>query len=756
MSDAFGDISMLELFRLEAEDQVRVLQDGLLILEKNPGETSRLETLMRAAHSLKGAASIVGLKPLVQLAHAMEDRLVAAQKGRVLDSGDVDRLLAGTDWIAQMGKVAEKELPAWLEQHQPAMEAAAEAFRSESAAPPGQAPASLAPAPTPSEAAAPETSTFLDAARENEEPAPGGERSVRVAADRLNRLLAHASECLVASRLLPVQTEALERLRRSMQKTALLIRETEAEPGSGEAAREQLHALGRQLEKNLAEGEALLAELDLTARENEREAGRLYREVLASRLRPFSEATSGIARTVRDLSRQLGKLVRLEISGERTEVDRDILEKLEAPLNHLVRNALDHGVEAPDVRLAAGKPAEAVLTVQARHENGRLAIVIGDDGAGIDRARLREKVLARRLVGEETAARLSDAEWLEFLFLPGFSTREEVTEVSGRGVGLDVVQAMVQETGGFVTVTSEPGRGTQFHLTLPVTRSVIRALRVAVEGETYAVPLARISGVLQENVLEDAEPGRPRVRYREETLPVAELGLLLGLEPIPLPKGPLSLVVCGNETRIAFAVDRLIDTVELAVRPLDPRLGKIPGVSSAALDEEGAPLLILDTEDLVQTALDQPSGAAAPGEADTEGPPRILVVDDSHTVREMERRLLAAQGYRIQTAQNGREAWNLLRLGSYDLVISDVDMPLMNGIELVSKIRRDPRLGRMPVIILSYKDLEADRKRGLEAGADYYLTKGSFQNDSFLRAVVDLVGPAGPAQAPDSAEAPAP
>jgi two-component system sensor histidine kinase and response regulator WspE len=754
MSDSFGDISMLELFRLEAEDQVRTLQDGLLVLEKNPGETSRLETLMRAAHSLKGAASIVGLKPLVQLAHAMEDRLVAAQKGRVLDSGDVDRLLAGTDWIAQMGKVAEKELPAWLEQHQPAMEAAAEAFRSEAAAPSGQAPASLAPASPLPEAPAPETSTFLDAARENEEPASGGDRSVRVAADRLNRLLAHASECLVASRLLPVQTEALERLRRSMQKTALLIRETEAVPGSGEPAHGQLHDLGRQLEKHLAEGEALLAELDLTARENEREAGRLYREVLASRLRPFSEATSGIARTVRDLSRQLGKLVRLEISGERTEVDRDILEKLEAPLNHLVRNALDHGVEAPDVRLAAGKPAEAVLTVQARHENGRLAIVIGDDGAGIDRSRLRAKVLARHLVNEETAARLSDAEWLEFLFLPGFSTREEVTEVSGRGVGLDVVQAMVQETGGSVTVTSEPGRGTQFHLTLPVTRSVIRALRVAVEGETYAVPLARISGVLQENAFEDAaEPGRPRVRYREETLPVAELGLLLGLEPIPLPKGPLSLVVCGNETRIAFAVDRLIDTVELAVRPLDPRLGKIPGVSSAALDEDGAPLLILDTEDLVQTALDQPSGAAAPGEADAEGPPRILVVDDSHTVREMERRLLSAQGYRIQTAQNGREAWNLLRLGSYDLVISDVDMPLMNGIELVSKIRRDPRLGRMPVIILSYKDLEADRKRGLEAGADYYLTKGSFQNDSFLRAVTDLIGPA---QAPGSVEAPAP
>jgi two-component system sensor histidine kinase and response regulator WspE len=204
-----------------------------------------------------------------------------------------------------------------------------------------------------------------------------------------------------------------------------------------------------------------------------------------------------------------------------------------------------------------------------------------------------------------------------------------------------------------------------------------------------------------------------------------------------MPKGPVPLLFSGG---FAFVVDRFIDQAELSVRRLDPRLGKIPGVSAAALDESGLPLLILDMDDLVQTAAGRSASATTTAHDDS-GAPRLLVVDDSHTVREMERRLLARAGYSVSTAQNGQEAWNLLRLNEYDLLISDVDMPQMNGIELVTRVRSNPRLSRLPVIILSYKDRAEDRSRGLEAGADFYLTKGSFENNSFLQAVIDLVGP---------------
>jgi len=319
------------------------------------------------------------------------------------------------------------------------------------------------------------------------------------------------------------------------------------------------------------------------------------------------------------------------------------------------------------------------------------------------------------------------------LFLPGFSTRDTASLLSGRGVGLNVVQAMVQEAGGSVTVSSNAGAGTTFRLTLPVTRSVVRVIRAMADGELFSIPMARIEHVDHLEVEADGE--RSVAVWNGVKHPVVSLAAILGLSNRPMANGPLPLLFCGG---FAFAVDRLVDQAELSVRRLDARLGKIPGVSAASVDENGKPLLILDMDDLIQSAAGRPGGAA-PSIAESMAP-HILVVDDSHTVREMERQLLVRSGYAVRTAQNGQEAWNLLRLHDYDLLISDVDMPQMNGIELITRVRANPRLGRIPVIILSYKDQEEDRRRGLDAGADFYLTKGSFDNGAFLQAVVDLVG----------------
>lgn len=748
MSSGLEDFSLFDLFRMEAEEQVRVLQAGLIELESGAATAATLEALMRAAHSLKGAARIVGLDAIVNLTHVVEDRFVAAQQGHALDAAEVDRMLTATDWLARLQAVPEGETAAWLEMNAPAIEAFTAAFAEPAAPQAGhdpaaqaaqsaqaQPPAAREPEPPPAGLlqSEPEDDIFAQHAPGEQR---GPQRHIRIAADRFDKIMSMASETLVASRTLAGYADEFERRRRAIARAVQVLED----PASGQALRNSaLQEMDRQALALAVD----IAEFDQIARAHERTTEDLYRSVLAGRLRPFSEAIRAAPRLVRDTARELGKQVRLEVLGEGTRVDRDILERLEAPISHLITNAIDHGIETPGERVARGKPAEAWLRIHARHENGRLVISVQDDGRGVSSGELRERIVSRGLVTQETAAGLSDAELLEFLFLPGFSTRESVNAVSGRGVGLNVVQSMVQEAGGSVVVRSEPGAGTTFRLTLPVTRSVVRVISIQVEGELYAVPLVRIDRVAHLEPAAGPDPAAaPTVEFNGANVPVVPLGPLLGLSSRPLPAGAVPVLLCGG---LAFAADQLVDEVELPVRRLDPRLGKIPGVSAASLDENGLPLLILDVEDLIQTALGRPSstGGEAGGESSA---PHILVVDDSHTVREMERRLLARAGYQVTTAQNGQEAWNLLRLNDYDLLISDIDMPQMNGIELVTKVRANPRLARMPVIILSYKGRDEDRRRGLDAGADFYLTKGDFQNENFRQAVVDLIGAADAAE----------
>jgi two-component system sensor histidine kinase and response regulator WspE len=760
MSSGLEDSSLFDLFRMEADEQVRVLQSELMLLESEGASAGRLQNLMRASHSLKGAARIVGLDAIVHLTHAMEDRFVAAQAGNALVSADIDRMLAGTDWLAKVQAVGEGEIGPWLDSNSPDIEKCAAAFREalEAAAPPadgaraieappateqptavdGKPDAQSAdtarhetrlPGPPAASAATNEAGSDIFAGPGKEERA-GRERTVRLTAERFDQLLSFSAETLVTARQLATWGDVLERSHRNIVKAQQMVEDA---PESAMTRK----ALEGELDRQLAVLALQISEFNQASRANERTAERLYRSVLGGRLRPFSEGISGMPRLVREVSRELGKSVKLEVLGDTTRVDRDILDRLEAPMSHLVTNAIDHGIETPAERVAAGKPAEAHLRIRARHENGRLVITVRDDGRGIDSEQVRQRVIKRNLAPAETAAGLTEHELLEFLFLPGFSTRDTTSLLSGRGVGLNVVQSMVHEAGGAVTLTSTPGAGTTFRLTLPVTRSVIRVIRVMAEGELFSIPMVRIDHV--EYLEPQMDGDKPVVIWNGVAHPVVALAAMLGLSDRPLPKGPLPLLFSGG---FAFAMDRFVDQAELSVRRLDSRLGKIPGVSAASLDENGNPLLILDIDDLIQTAAGRPAETAALSSESLA--PHILVVDDSHTVREMERRLLVRSGYTVSTAQNGQEAWNLLRLNDYDLLISDVDMPQMNGIELITRVRDNARLARLPAIILSYKDREEDRRRGLDAGADFYLTKGSFDNGSFLQAVVDLVGEAAP------------
>jgi len=492
-----------------------------------------------------------------------------------------------------------------------------------------------------------------------------------------------------------------------------------------------------------------LIELDEFDRRMHNLGNRLHSEVIASRMRPFSDITRGFPRMVRDVARELGKQVELKIEGLNTQVDRDILRRLEAPLNHLLRNALDHGIETPEQRRQAGKEETATLRLVAVHSSGMLSIHVEDDGRGVDLDELRQRIVSKNMVSEKMAADLSETELLEFLFLPGFSTRDQVTEISGRGVGLDVVHSTVQQMRGVVHASSEPGKGIGFHLQLPLTLSIIRALLVEICGEPYAIPLARIDRTLKLDVsqLESLE-GRQYFTLGNQHVGLVFASQVLDCEAQNERSDTLPVVVLGERLqRSGLVVDRFIGERNLVVHPLDPRLGKIPDINAASLLENGDPCLIIDVDDMLRSIDILIAGGRLNRIQDKEDKnethgKRILVVDDSITVREVERNMLASRGYHVDVAVDGMDGWNAIRMEDYDLVISDVDMPRMNGFEFVQLIKQDDRLHSTPVMIVSYKDREEDRRRGLEVGADYYLTKGSFHDETLIEAVVDLIGTA--------------
>ncbi|NEO75931.1 hybrid sensor histidine kinase/response regulator [Moorena sp. SIO4G3] len=855
MTDSGQDMSnfsMLDLFRMEVESQATILNDKLLALESNPSSSQELESLMRAAHSIKGAARIVQIDAAVNIAHTMEDCFVAAiNKTITLKADHIDVLLQGVDFLQQISQVDEVNLDQWLSEHGQAIEgqsiAIAKILAPESAPSSPQQPSpSAAPSTSgsqnseklsaiddPSEVSTLDsTNTAIEtqeqtvdqqtvnqqnrdqvvthqaqtdsppqvpsqesdhstieiesqplkqavshnpqpevAAKDNQSSSSPGndlikqplmaldtakkseakERVVRVSAENLNSLMGLAGESLVEANWLQPFADSLMTLKKHQMELSKILEKLQDSLAISQVNQvgDQYLKVARQKEQECREilGDRM-SELELYARRTANLSDRLYREVIASHMRPFADGVQSFPRMIRDIARKLNKQVKLEINGKSTAVDRDILQKLEAPLTHILRNSVDHGIEPPQERVAMGKPAQGTVRLEAVHRGGMLSITVADDGKGIDPEKLREKIVRKKMITSEMASQLAEHELMEFLFLPGFSTAKQVTEISGRGVGLDIAKSMAQEVGGTLRATSKLGQGTSFHFQLPLTLSVIRTLLVDIYGEPYAFPLARIDKIVMvdRNEIYVVE-NRQYFTLNDENIGLVAAHQVLELDDSYIKSETLPVVIISDQSnRFGLVVDKFLGERDLVVRPLDPRLGKVQDINAAALMGDGSPILIVDVSDLVRSIdnllnnrqLSQVSGD--PDDTDIQQPKRILVVDDSITVRQMERKLLENQGYEVEIAVNGMDGWNAVRTNPYDLVISDIDMPRMNGIELVSHIKSHDKLKSIPVIIISYKDREQDRIQGLEAGADYYLTKSSFHDDSLLNAVIDLIG----------------
>lgn len=759
-----GASTLWNAFQEDAASQLAVLQDGLLGLENNTERLDLVEPVMRAAHSLKGAARVVQLTSLLSLAHSLEDAFLAVQKGSVqIETTTVTLLLEAVDLASEMARHAvitkgkthaehNQRAARLVAKFRDLMLNSAEAGDTAVTGGVGGAGASQSQDMSDSvvrpnqplrerRGATGNTTEKQDEIRED--------RVVRVTAEMADRLLGLAGESVVEAQRIKPTSSALIELRMKQNETSDLaqslvssLRLEDEDP--------RLAILFAELAATVAECQQLVHTASELLEEHSRRAtevaSRLYNDVLTSRMRPLRDRTRGLPRMARDIAGALGKRVAFSLRGDGTLVDRDILEKLEAPLGHLVRNAIDHGIETPQDRRDKGKPELANLAIEASQTRGRLRVEVRDDGRGVDVEAVRKVAITRGLLTEARAGALTREELLEFIFLPAFSTAKSVSDISGRGVGLDVVRNTVEQIGGSLRVVSQHGVGTSFVLEAPLTRSVLRCLLVRVSSEVYAVPLSRIERVLR-LAPEDLRTleGRTYVTVDEQNVVIVPTADVLGVEPRPVREGLGALVVSGDDGPCALAVDAFLGEEDLVVRPLDPRLKGVENIMAASALQDGKLVLILDVEDMLRGVdVLLSSGGRRDSERNQDGPVarRVLVVDDSLTVREAERQLLAARGYNVETAVDGADAWNALRSGSFDLVITDIDMPRMSGLELVKLIKSDESLRKVPVIIVSYKDREEDRLRGLHAGADAYIKKSAFDDQLLLDVVHDMIGDA--------------
>ena len=716
MAGLNDNAEFIQEFLVESTENLDQLDRDLIALEQAPADEDRLASIFRTVHTIKGNSGFFGFSKLGALTHSGEHLLGKLRDGKLsLDDRVTGSLYSMVDAVRSIlqsieatggeGEQDFRELAQTLTAVAAGEGAPVAAKPKSPPSEPATQPQNTAPTPSPAPVPPPaEAAPAVPAVAEKslDQPAAGrsaSESSIRVDVGLVASILDLVGELVLARN----QLRSIETLDPGMQ-----------------AVVQRINAVTNALQET----------------------------AVKTRLQPIEQVFSKFPRTVRDLAVACGKEVQLVIDGADTELDRTLIESIRDPLTHLVRNAVDHGIELPEVRRAAGKPEQARIVVEARHHAGQLQVRVVDDGRGIDPDAIRRKVVERGMQAAEVAARLGERELFDFLFLPGFSTAKQVTEISGRGVGLDVVHQMVTSTSGTVRVESRVGAGTTFSMQLPVTLSVVRAALVQVGGEPYAFPLARIDRVLRVGTdAITAVQGRLQCEVDGESTGLVDGAALLGVGET-VRGAATSVVVLGDDHgKVGLVVERFLGEQDLVVRTLDPRLGKIPHVAAAAILDDGSPALIIDVEDTLATLRKQLGdgslsgiGTAEASEGPRRATKRILIAEDSITVREVERQLLLRLGYDVAVAVDGMDAWNQLRAGRFDMLVTDIDMPRMNGIELVRLVRADGRFAHLPIAVVSYKDREEDRRAGLDAGANAYLTKGSFHDQSFTATVTELVG----------------
>ena len=720
---------LLASFKLEADERLATLADELAGWRESAASAEAVESLFREVHSIKGAARAVGLAAMEQLCHAWESLLAAVRSGALelsVERVELCRHALGMLQQLHAGPAPDGEKQAELIEN---LEAAA----------------SGAAVQLPEQPLAP-------ASPRNE---PG---TVRVSTQRLDALLFH-SESLLQHRLeaqslsrrlgehvqacapqhgRQISAAVLEQLRGSLatlpaasQGGLKLLFDyldwSQAQLDGLHFAAVQLNKAGKHLAQGLTQLSAGLTD-----------------ELQSALLLAGSHLVEGLPAMVQDLASQAGKRVDLQVRGSHLQIDKRILDELRTPLTHLLRNALDHGLETPQQRLACGKPELGQLQLELLQESAdRFELRIRDDGRGLDLAQLKAKAVSSGLLSLEQAEALGDAEAAKLVFSSGLSTSAMITDLSGRGLGMAIVQEVVERLGGRIDLESSPGQGCCFHLHPPLSLSTFRAVIVRIGERTFAVPALAVERCLRlpATALKNLE-NRPTLVFQQQVLAVWSLAEVLGLGPQARDAGKLTLLLLKvRGERFVLLVDELLGDQEITVKNLGKQLLRVRNLLGATLLGDGQLVPILHPGDLYRSAQETRVSALAQSAETRPGSTRqrLLIAEDSFTSRGLLKAILEAAGYQVATANDGLEAWNALKQAQFDLLVSDVEMPRMDGFTLTSRIRADRELDSLPVVLVTALGTAEDRARGLEAGANAYLVKSGFEQDSLLDAIRRLI-----------------
>jgi chemosensory pili system protein ChpA (sensor histidine kinase/response regulator) len=764
------DPELLQVFVTEAHDLLPAIGIGLRSLAVNPNDREVARDLMRCLHTVKGSARMAGAMRLGELVHEMETRIESAMQLVSVPSVVIEDLQGQFD----------QALSLFDDLHAPSQPMAAQAHGTE----PDAAAVTTAALELESDETEAEAASAPLAVQPAREPEAGPERPaatpvaavsapfIRVRADVLDRLVDHAGEVSIARSKLETEvgtlrgsltdlTENIQRLRNQLREVEIQA-DAQIQARSDQLAREsatfdplefdrfsRLQELTRMLAESVEDVAMVqstmikglqLADNDLSAQS--RLTRELQQQLMRVRLVPFSNVSERLYRVARQTAKEVGKRVHLEIVGGTTEIDRGVLERMSGPFEHLVRNAIVHGIEAPEKRHALGKVESGELRIDVKQEGNEIVVVFADDGSGLNLERIRQRAIELNLLDEGRL--VSDRELAEFVFSPGFSTAHEVTELAGRGIGMDVVRSELASFGGRVVVSSEAGRGTRFTAYLPLTLAVTQVVLASVGGRRFAIPSAMVQTVRRFKA-SDVEVG-----LREGSLafgpsgPVVlrPLAQLLGIEtPLALlgRQTPVALLKSG-EDRLAVVVDDLTPNQEVVVKNVGPQVARLTGVLGATILGSGEIVLIFNPVQLIGRA-PEPSPLYAPalseggGDADSEAlGATIMVVDDSLTVRRVTQRLLERQGFQVMLAKDGVDALRQMQDTLPDVLLVDIEMPRMDGYDLTRAIRSNPETQAIPILMITSRTAGKHRSLAFELGVNEYLGK-PYQEDELLRLI---------------------
>ena len=721
----------------EAREHLGRLGEGLAQLDAGHSDREGVNALFRSAHTIKGSSRMLRLASITAVAHQVEEVLGSLREGSQtytpalgqLLYRAVDHLAALVDALAQSGNAAslppadEALCQALAQAGQPATgpqeEVGQVAAPPVPAAPPQAAPVAT-PAPAPAPLVGPGAAPAVAPA--NAPPQLQAAQTVRVRLDKLDGLVKLMGE-VVASHA---------RLRQRLADIQALLREL------GEAPPPALLVFERQLKDDVQAQEGLMHEL--------------HDKTLVMRMLALAIVFEPAARLVRELARSVGKEVECQVSGSEIELDRQLIDQLADPIIHLIRNAVDHGIEPPDVRRAAGKPTQGRVQLSARQDGGWVVIELSDDGAGIALQAVRDKAVKKGLLSADKAAALSDQEAIDLIFLPGFSTSSMITDLSGRGVGMDVVkQTVLDELQGSVSVHTRSGMGTTFSLRLPLSLAMLRVLLVQVQGQAFgftAQHVAELVRLPRSALLPMAE--REAVIVRNEFVPVVALDALLQLPATAGARTPaapgtaessmLLVVLQVRHDKIAVCVDSLLDERDMVIQPLPPHMRRLPLVSGMVTTGSNALVSVLHAPALLEQARRQRAAVQPVVVASARAPYRVLVVDDSLNTREIEKDVLQAYGYDVTLAEDGQDGLRKALAQPFDAILTDVEMPYMDGFTLTAQLRQQPQYQGTPIVIITSREKEEDKRRGMQVGADAYIVKGDFDQSNLVETLRTLLG----------------